>query len=88
MMLRSVSVVFNSLGDVLGLMSCKCSSENGQVLVVFQSTEAFCCRRARIIDNSVVSIPYAKVRASTARLNGKEYIRCLPHRRAWRTKAL
>jgi len=31
--------VFNSLGDVLGLMSCKRSSENGQVLVGFQSTE-------------------------------------------------
>jgi hypothetical protein len=40
-MLCDVSVVLNSLGDVLGLMSCKCSSENGQVLVGFQSTEAF-----------------------------------------------
>ena len=35
----------------------------------------------RIIDNSVVSIPYAKVRANTARLNGKENIRSLPHHR-------
>ena len=34
-MLCGVSVVFNSLDDVLGLMSCKCSSENGQVLVGF-----------------------------------------------------
>jgi hypothetical protein len=40
-MLCGVSVVFNSLGDVLGLKSCKRSSENGQVLVGFQSTEAF-----------------------------------------------
>jgi hypothetical protein len=38
MMLCGVSVVFNSLGDALGLMSCKSSSENGQVLVGFQST--------------------------------------------------
>src|SRR6266550_8766908 len=49
MMLCGVSVVFNSLGDVLGLMSCKRSSENGQLLVGFQSTEAFglppSCRR-------------------------------------------
>jgi hypothetical protein len=37
-MLCGVSVVFNSLDDVLGLMSCKRSSENGQVLVGFQST--------------------------------------------------
>ena len=29
-------------GDVLGLMSCK-RSENGQVLVGFQSTETFSC---------------------------------------------
>src|SRR5262245_36786794 len=43
MMLCGVSVVVNSLGDVLGLMSCKRSSENGQVLVGFQSTEAFGC---------------------------------------------
>src|SRR5262249_32908871 len=43
MMLCGVSVVFNSLGDVFGLMSCKRSSENGQVLVGFQSTEAFGC---------------------------------------------
>jgi hypothetical protein len=43
MMLCGVSVVFNSLGDVIGLMSCKRSSENGQVLVGFQSTEAFGC---------------------------------------------
>src|SRR5437899_8018746 len=35
--------VFNSLGNVLGLMSCKRSSENGRVLVGFQSTEAFGC---------------------------------------------
>ena len=42
-MLRGVSVVFNSLGEVLGLMSCKRSFENGQVLVGFQSTEAFGC---------------------------------------------
>ena len=34
-MLRGVSIVFNSLGDVLGLMICKRSSENGQVLVGF-----------------------------------------------------
>ena len=34
-MLCGVSVVFNSLDDELGLMSCKCSSENGQVLVGF-----------------------------------------------------
>ena len=33
--------VFNSLGDVLGLMSCKRSTKNGQVLVGFQSPEAF-----------------------------------------------
>src|SRR5262249_30912267 len=43
MMLCGVSVVFNSLGDVLGLMCCKCSSENGQLRVGFQSTEAFGC---------------------------------------------
>jgi hypothetical protein len=43
MMLCCVSVVFNALGDVPGLMSCKRSSENGQVLVGFQSTEAFGC---------------------------------------------
>ena len=43
MMLCDVSVLFNSLGDVLGLMSCKPSSENGQVLIGFQSTEAFGC---------------------------------------------
>src|SRR5262245_44078076 len=43
MMLCGVSVVFNSLGDVLGLMRCKCSSKNGQVLAGFQSTEAFGC---------------------------------------------
>jgi hypothetical protein len=41
MMLCGVSIVFNSLGDVLGLMSFKHSSENGQVFVGFQSTEAF-----------------------------------------------
>jgi hypothetical protein len=43
MMLCGISIVFNSLGEVLGLMSCKRSSENGQVLVGFQSTEAFGC---------------------------------------------
>src|SRR6516225_2002836 len=43
MMLCGVSVVFNSLGDVVGLMSCKRSSENVQELVGFQSTEAFGC---------------------------------------------
>ena len=43
MMLRGVSVVFNWSDDVLGLMSCKRSSENGQVLVGFQSMEAFGC---------------------------------------------
>src|SRR5262249_10480958 len=42
-MLCGVSVVFNSLGDVLGLMCCKCNSEKGQVLIGFQSTEAFGC---------------------------------------------
>src|SRR2546430_15800014 len=42
-MLCGVSVVFNSSDNVLGLMSCKRSSENGQVLVGFQSTEAFGC---------------------------------------------
>ena len=42
-MLCGVSVVFNSLGDVLGLMSCKRSSESGQVFEGFQSTEAFGC---------------------------------------------
>src|SRR5437763_15153028 len=43
MMLCAVSVVLNWLGDVLGLISCKRSSENGQVLVGFQSTETFGC---------------------------------------------
>src|SRR6516164_601957 len=38
-MLCGVSVVFNSLG----LMCCKCNSEKGQVLIGFQSTEAFGC---------------------------------------------
>jgi hypothetical protein len=33
MMLCGVSGGFNSLGDILGLMSCKRSSENGQLLV-------------------------------------------------------
>jgi hypothetical protein len=42
-MLCGVSVLFNSLCNVLGLMSCKRSSENGQVFVGFQSTEAFGC---------------------------------------------
>jgi hypothetical protein len=41
MMLCGMSIVFNWLGDVLGLMSCKHSSENRQVLVGFQSTESF-----------------------------------------------
>ena len=36
MMLCGVSVVFNWLGDVLGLMSCKRSSENRQLLVSFK----------------------------------------------------
>jgi len=36
-----VRVGFNSLSDVIGLMSCKRSSENEQGLVGFQSTEAF-----------------------------------------------
>ena len=39
-MLCGVSVVFNSLDDVLGLMSCKRSSENGQVLVGFDLEDA------------------------------------------------
>src|SRR5262249_28479647 len=39
-MLCGVSVVFNSLGDVLGLMFCKCNSEKGQVLIGFQSEAA------------------------------------------------
>src|SRR5436189_6488719 len=43
MMLCCVGVVFNALGDVVGLMSCKRRSEKGQVLVGFQSTEAFGC---------------------------------------------
>src|SRR6266478_5852393 len=47
----SSAFVFNSLGDVLGLMSCKRSSENGQVLVGFQSDGSLwlppsCRRRA------------------------------------------
>jgi hypothetical protein len=41
MMLCGVSVVFKSMGDVLGLMSSKCSPENGEVPVGFQSTEPF-----------------------------------------------
>jgi hypothetical protein len=41
MMLCGISIVFNWLGDVLGLMSCKRNSENRQVLVGFQSTESF-----------------------------------------------
>ena len=40
MMLCGISVVFKSLGEVLGLMSCQRSSENVEVLVGFQSTEA------------------------------------------------
>ena len=36
-----VSVVFNSLNNVLGLMSCKRSSENGQVLVGFVLEDAY-----------------------------------------------
>src|SRR5438045_2733532 len=41
MMLCGISVAFNSLGDVLGLVSCQCDSEQWQVLMGFQSTEAF-----------------------------------------------
>ncbi len=36
-----MSVVFNSLNNVLGLMSCKRSSENGQVLVGFVLEDAY-----------------------------------------------
>jgi hypothetical protein len=39
-MLCSISVAINSLGDVLGLMSCQCSFEHRQVPVGFQSTKA------------------------------------------------
>jgi hypothetical protein len=39
-MLCGISIAFNSLGDVLGLVSCQCGSEHRQVLVGFQSTEA------------------------------------------------
>ena len=50
-MLCGASIVFNSLAldrrrAVLGLMSCKRSSENGQLLVGFQLTEAFCSGEA------------------------------------------
>jgi hypothetical protein len=40
MMLYDIGFVFN-LFDGLGLMSCKCNSASRQVLVGFQSTEAF-----------------------------------------------
>ena len=39
-MLCGISVVFNLLGDVFALVSCQRSSENRQMLVGFQSTEA------------------------------------------------
>ena len=42
-MLCGVSVVFNSLGEVLGLMSCTRSFESSQVFVGFQSAGAFGC---------------------------------------------
>ena len=40
MMLCGMSFVFNSLDGIFGLMSCKRGSENGQIIVGFQSTEA------------------------------------------------
>ena len=40
-MLCGISVVINSVGDVLGLVSYQRGSESRQVLVGFQSTEAF-----------------------------------------------
>ena len=39
-MLCGISVVFNSLGDVFALVSCQRGSENRQVLMGSQSTEA------------------------------------------------
>jgi len=39
-MLCGISVVFNSLGDVFALVGCQRGSENQQVLMGFQSTEA------------------------------------------------
>src|SRR5262249_24720977 len=39
-MLCGISVVFNLLGDVFALVSCQRRSENRQVLMGFQSTEA------------------------------------------------
>jgi hypothetical protein len=41
MMLRDISVVFNSFADAFGLMSRKLSSESRQVPVRFQSSESF-----------------------------------------------
>jgi hypothetical protein len=41
MMLYGISIVFNSLDDVFGLMSRKHGAQNRQVLVGFQSTESF-----------------------------------------------
>jgi len=41
MMLCAKSFVFNSLGDVFGLMSCKRGAKNGQLFVGFHSTEDF-----------------------------------------------
>jgi hypothetical protein len=40
MMLCGISIVFNSLDDVFGLMSRKHGAQNRQVLVGFQSTES------------------------------------------------
>jgi hypothetical protein len=40
-MLCGISVAINSVGDVLGLVSYQRGSEDRQVLVGFQSTEAF-----------------------------------------------
>ena len=40
-MLCGISVVFNPFADEFGLMRCKRSSENRQVLIGFQSTKAF-----------------------------------------------
>jgi hypothetical protein len=38
MMLCGISVAFNSVGDVLGLVSYQCGSEHRQVLVGFQAS--------------------------------------------------
>jgi hypothetical protein len=43
MMLCGISVVFNLLDDVFALVSCQRRSENRQVLMGFQSTEALGC---------------------------------------------